>query len=660
MNKFGQPYRFQTAFAFVMLVTLALSSFVACVAQDMLPFVVERSVEVFPDARKNKAFSLKQGSALCNLCLYAQAPWRIDSSRIYLRDDKTLWSKRNAKEYFIAYAYAANEYVAIRGDLSKRGKGAGKKKNEKPEFQVTVPKVNLQWDAKHGEASLEEKEDNVPAIIMVSEDANDFGSLIVNAPKDDMSISSPRVTLTWTEGEAVRVYEGEKEVKSGVSWPLMHGTHKVLSVKAIKPLEDVKFTLEGERDVVNGERAVDYVRCCSKVDIVVSCIKFNHRLNTAIDGAVEIRQNYKQDFNGISAGEWIPSLNRNYPICYIARQHVTIKASFEDRTKRLISAKIDALAIDGVVLRSLKPVVVHFSNGKSFPKEVEFQMQAPLHNGICMSQDIYQWRAGMFNGAQINRQTNIYKTGPHKAYIILDEPRLPWQNNRESNQCPWVDALDFVISRAGALGSVTDKDALSAITRYLHSGHGLKYDTKFGVSHYCNVTTSNCFDLTGYMMPVTNIVNCHDQAYALSIMGKLLGINSKYAFMMPFGYIKPVSLVGVGLCNNPFYSLINEEKLIRGEIVFPHRLPFSNHGFVSLMGEIFDACAGPVIGQKLQSYISSTIDVSSPDELRIAGVMKNAGVEGDTIEVQEIENENNQLVLGRPMRNVVLSVNNIK
>ena len=235
----------------------------------MLPFVVERPVEVFPDARKNKAFSLKQGSALCNLCLYAQAPWRIDSSRIYLRDDKTLWSKRNAKEYFIAYAYAANEYVAIRGDLSKRGKGAGKKKNEKPEFQVTVPKVNLQWDAKHGEASLEEKEDNVPTIIMVSENANDFGSLIVNAPKDDMSISSPRVTLTWTEGEAVRVYEGEKEVKSGVSWPLMHGTHKVLSVKAIKPLEDVKFTLEGERDVVNGERAVDYVRAIpAKIEFV--------------------------------------------------------------------------------------------------------------------------------------------------------------------------------------------------------------------------------------------------------------------------------------------------------------------------------------------------------------------------------------------------------
>lgn len=525
MNKLGQPYRFQTAFAFVMLVTLALSSFVACVAQDMLPFVVERSVEVFPDARKNKAFSLKQGSALCNLYLYAQAPWRIDSSRIYLRDDKTLWSKRNAKEYFIAYAYAANEYVAIRGDLSKRGKGAGKKKNENPEFQVTVPKVNLQWDAKHGEASLEEKEDNVPAIIMVSEDANDFGSLIVNAPKDDMSISSPRVTLTWTGGEAVRVYEGEKEVKSGVSWPLMHGTHKVLSVKAIKPLEDVKFTLEGERDVVNGERAVDYVRCCSKVDIVVSCIKFNHRLNTAIDGAVEIRQNYKQDFNGISAGEWIPSLNRNYPICYIARQHVTIKASFEDRTKRLISAKIDALAIDGVVLRSLKPVVVHFSNGKSFPQEVEFQMQAPLHNGICMSQDIYQWRAGMFNGAQINRQTNIYKTGPHKAYIILDEPKPPWKNKYGEKENAWTNALELACQ--WACGAATEHQAASSITIGVNTSGRFQYEVKKGEAKYvdgANVELTefisrvnggdgldadvNCTDCAAFVVSLSNLIGC--------------------------------------------------------------------------------------------------------------------------------------------------------
>jgi hypothetical protein len=61
-----------------------------------------------------------------------------------------------------------------------------------------------------------------------------------------------------------------------------------------------------------------------------------------------------------------------------------------------------------------------------------------------------------------------------------------------------------------------------------------------------------------------------------------------------------------------------------------------------------------------QEILGKNYSCSSPDELRIAGVMKNAGVEGDTIEVQEIENENNQLVLGRPMRNVVLSVNNIK
>lgn len=637
MNKLGQPYRFQTAFAFVMLVTLALSSFVVCVAQDMLPFVVERSVEVFPDARKNKAFSLKQGSALCNLYLYAQAPWRIDSSRIYLRDDKTLWSKRNAKEYFIAYAYAANEYVAIRGDLSKRGKGAGKKKNEKPEFQVTVPKVNLQWDAKHGEASLEEKEDNVPAIIMVSEDANDFGSLIVNAPKDDMSISSPRVTLTWTGGEAVRVYEGEKEVKSGVSWPLMHGTHKVLSVKAIKPLEDVKFTLEGERDVVNGERAVDYVRCCSKVDIVVSCIKFNHRLNTAIDGAVEIRQNYKQDFNGISAGEWIPSLNRNYPICYIARQHVTIKASFEDRTKRLISAKIDALAIDGVVLRSLKPVVVHFSNGKSFPKEVEFQMQAPLHNGICMSQDIYQWRAGMFNGAQINRQTNIYKTGPHKAYIILDEPKPPWKNKYGEKENAWTNALEFAIVKAGAQGKSTDKDALAAITKYLHGSFGLSYDTRGGSPNY---KIDKDFYLTDFMRKVPhgksgnpgNVVCCYDMAALTCSFGSIVGANVHYCFMSPFGYINTVDLIGVGNCNNPFYSdpyAPSNAKIVGND---DSRTGFGNHAFAECNNLIFDACAGPVLGKTRSDYLSLAIDSSTPAEALRAGGITDISVETFDIE----------------------------
>ena len=231
-------------------------------------YIVDRTVEVSPGARKNKAFPMAEGSALCDLHLMAKAPWRIRSSHIALRDDKTLWFKVSDREYIIASGYAPNEYVVVRGELEKPG-GSGKEAEERPQFQVTVPKVDLQWAAKHGEASQEEKEDSVPSVIMVSEDPNDFGTLIVCAPKDDFQLSNPRVTLTWAPANAVKVFKGAAEVGSGASWLLMAGTQLELSVKAVRPEADVKFTLKGEPDVVSHERAVDYVRAmCAKVEFV--------------------------------------------------------------------------------------------------------------------------------------------------------------------------------------------------------------------------------------------------------------------------------------------------------------------------------------------------------------------------------------------------------
>lgn len=51
---------------------------------------------------------------------------------------------------------------------------------------------------------------------MVSNEGSDFGELIVKAPKDDFSMPSikPKVTLTWDRGDAVRVFDGESEVKA--------------------------------------------------------------------------------------------------------------------------------------------------------------------------------------------------------------------------------------------------------------------------------------------------------------------------------------------------------------------------------------------------------------------------------------------------------------
>ena len=59
-----------------------------------------------------------------------EAPWRIRSSHIALRDDKTLWFKASDREYIIASGYAPNEYVVVRGELEKPG-GSGKEAGER-------------------------------------------------------------------------------------------------------------------------------------------------------------------------------------------------------------------------------------------------------------------------------------------------------------------------------------------------------------------------------------------------------------------------------------------------------------------------------------------------------------------------------------------------
>ena len=186
-----------------------------------LPGTVVRTVEVSPDARKRKAFPLDQGSGMCDLHLDPVDPWRIRRSWIELQDDQTLWRKVNDYEYQMSYGYAPNEYVVVKGELYKPSAGPGKVPVKLPEFLVTVPKVNLDWDAKHGEASKEHAEDLVPAAILVSSDQADFGTLVVHGPKDDFGISSPDVTLTWDNANKVKVFDGANEIHSGQKFSLM-------------------------------------------------------------------------------------------------------------------------------------------------------------------------------------------------------------------------------------------------------------------------------------------------------------------------------------------------------------------------------------------------------------------------------------------------------
>jgi len=179
-------------------------------------------------------------------------------------------------------------------------------------------------------------------------------------------------------------------------------------------------------------------------------------------------------------------------------------------------------------------------------------------------------------------------------------------------------------------------DALVNLTKKLHSGHGLTYDVNsWGQSKYIDFRTGE-FLLTAYLAKSNgNVVNCYDQAGALYIMSRMMGINSEFVFMgnrtvrnprtgavlytngkPPFGFVNPVDLVGEELCNNPFYPNTTSGKITSDsdETDPAVRTMFVNHAFVRHAGLIYDACALYLGTGNLQQYATATIDISSVPE----------------------------------------------
>ena len=163
----------------------------------------------------------------------------------------------------------------------------------------------------------------------------------------------------------------------------------------------------------------------------------------------------------------------------------------------------------------------------------------------------------------------------------------------------------------------------------LFSKHGLTYDTQWGsAAYYLEATRlgdvfllQQYIDKTGgafaYEPRTGEVVNCYDQAYGVSVLAHLLGIENTVYFMEPFGYINETDLVGVKSCNNPFF--VDSHGTVGNKLMGeddPARSNFINHRFVSYDNTIFDACAGPALGLlSLSNYVSSVIDTSTPKEL---------------------------------------------
>ncbi|WP_423368408.1 hypothetical protein [Burkholderia sp. LMG 32019] len=205
-----------------------------------------------------------------------------------------------------------------------------------------------------------------------------------------------------------------------------------------------------------------------------------------------------------------------------------------------------------------------------------------------------------------------------EVFVLLDRPGTPFGAG------VWAEALRFLFKRASVAGAATAKAAIAKVTDYCHHGHGLHYDTISGAAHFGGsvAMTGGLFELKKYMQKRAvkaggaaasggaaddgRTVNCYDQASAVFSLAAALGVKPGIYFQNPFGYINSTNLVGIGACNNPFFSSNGSTPTIAGES--PSRTSFGNHAFAHLSHQVEDACAGPHHDEALRAYLVASID----------------------------------------------------
>jgi len=190
-----------------------------------------------------------------------------------------------------------------------------------------------------------------------------------------------------------------------------------------------------------------------------------------------------------------------------------------------------------------------------------------------------------------------------EIYFILGEPRRPFQAGGV-----WVEVLRFIFGRMGAVGCDDRRLVAARIATYCHSQHSLRYETDRGRPQYGVGPHGGRFKLTGYMLRTAPVCNCYDQAAAIQTFAAALGIDVRWLYLSPFGYIKTTRLVGVGWCNNPFFGADESKRVVADDCC--ERSAFGNHAFVAGHSEgTFDACAGPHVGEETPfQYLSASID----------------------------------------------------
>lgn len=206
-----------------------------------------------------------------------------------------------------------------------------------------------------------------------------------------------------------------------------------------------------------------------------------------------------------------------------------------------------------------------------------------------------------------DRSLSIGRTPVELFFVFAD----PASQAFFSPKGVWIEALRFLFSKGRFESLTSTSNAVAEVTRACFTLPNHKYDVARGAAHFGGATTR--FKLKAYMDPSSGEVNCYDQAYAVIVFSGALGIFVDGLFLQPFGFIKPVNLVGWGRCNNPFPRNTPIKDYLVVDPQSTNRSAFGNHMFCEFTAKIHDACAGPVVGTvDRKGYVAATIDDVMP------------------------------------------------
>lgn len=227
-------------------------------------------------------------------------------------------------------------------------------------------------------------------------------------------------------------------------------------------------------------------------------------------------------------------------------------------------------------------------------------------------------------------------------YTTVGQPKDPWNENEQSR--PWVSALAFTCYPCGARFQATSDAIADRITEHLNRGHDMQYDhvigkgrfTQKAVVQQTGVVVAVHIDLTAYVTRRQTVVDCYDQAGAVSALANLAHRDAATAIWHNrFGYINTVTAVGGTSTNHPFYldpSYI-ARPIVGADDTFPDanfdglydRSFFRDHVYVVIRSSslITDATIGPVTSAQAldaAAYVNTYQDTSTDPEKKIKEV----------------------------------------